>query len=292
MVTGSSLFEDIARMFSSGDVSKAGDLFAEDYVDHQRPDGWDLAGPAEFVTIVRHARAGMRNLSVEVNDCLVDERRVAARLTWRYQDEDGSATVRETLEMLRVANGRVAEHWGGESAAPRRESGQVGLPPVHRLSRVEIRPITEDDRDFVVEMARQACVIEDRPLPPADAPEVVEILPTADDEAILATASDGSRVGAAWWHFHDPVLLRSDDGSAVPEMIIAVESDLRGRGIGTALINALAERGASSFPALSLNVHLRNPAARLYTRAGFRVAGRGRGWFGVAMERRLTDQVR
>jgi hypothetical protein len=36
-----------------------------------------------------------------------------------------------------------------------------------------------------------------------------------------------------------------------------------------------------------LNVHLRNPAARLYTRTGFRVAGKGRGWFGVAMTREL-----
>jgi hypothetical protein len=42
------------------------------------------------------------------------------------------------------------------------------------------------------------------------------------------------------------------------------------------------------FTELALNVHLRNPAARLYTRSGFRVlAGKGRGWFGVAMTRRL-----
>jgi hypothetical protein len=38
---------------------------------------------------------------------------------------------------------------------------------------------------------------------------------------------------------------------------------------------------------LALNVHIRNPAARLYSRAGFVVAGKGRGPLGVAMVREL-----
>jgi hypothetical protein len=42
---------------------------------------------------------------------------------------------------------------------------------------------------------------------------------------------------------------------------------------------------------LSLNVHLRNPAARLYTRTGFEVAGKGRGPFGVAMVRTLPSRT-
>ena len=33
------------------------------------------------------------------------------------------------------------------------------------------------------------------------------------------------------------------------------------------------------FTALALNVHLRNPATRLYMRTGFRVVGPGRGRF-------------
>jgi hypothetical protein len=46
-----------------------------------------------------------------------------------------------------------------------------------------------------------------------------------------------------------------------------------------------------SVSALALNVHLANPAARLYMRSGFRIAGAGRGWFGVAMVRALGDDA-
>ncbi len=68
---------------------------------------------------------------------------------------------------------------------------------------------------------------------------------------------------------------------------MAVVVQARGRGVGTALVEALAARAPRRFSALTLNVHLLNPAARLYARTGFRVAGAGGGWFGVAMSRPL-----
>lgn len=82
-------------------------------------------------------------------------------------------------------------------------------------------------------------------------------------------------------------MLQMPDGSPIPELTMAVAVGSRGRGIGAALIEALVTEAAPQFSVLALNVHLRNPAARLYMRAGFRVAGKGRGWFGVAMTRDL-----
>jgi GNAT superfamily N-acetyltransferase len=82
-------------------------------------------------------------------------------------------------------------------------------------------------------------------------------------------------------------MLQMPDGSPIPELTMAVAVRSRGRGIGAALIEALVTEAAPQFSVLALNVHLRNPAARLYMRAGFRVAGKGRGWFGVAMTRDL-----
>ena len=62
----------------------------------------------------------------------------------------------------------------------------------------------------------------------------------------------------------------------------------RGRGVGRSLLDALATRAAEhGYDRLALNVHIRNPAARLYSRAGFEVAGKGRGPLGVAMVRQL-----
>ena len=52
-------------------------------------------------------------------------------------------------------------------------------------------------------------------------------------------------------------------------MAIAVEAGSRGRGVGTALLNALArEAQAAGHRELSLTVSPRNPAVRLYRRAG------------------------
>lgn len=62
----------------------------------------------------------------------------------------------------------------------------------------------------------------------------------------------------------------------------------RGRGIGRRLLDALTARAAErGYDQPALNVHLHNPAARLYSRVGFVVAGKGRGPLGVAMVRRL-----
>ena len=135
-------------------------------------------------------------------------------------------------------------------------------------------------------MARTACALEDRPLPSPDAPDVIALMP-GPNAAVIATDDDGRPIGAAWWHVHDPPLLCHANGEPLPELAMAVIEGERGRGVGAALVDALAAEAAKHFSALTLNVHLRNPAAHLYMRTGFRVAGAGRGWFGVAMSRPL-----
>ena len=74
------------------------------------------------------------------------------------------------------------------------------------------------------------------------------------------------------------------DGEPVPELVIAVMPADRGHGVGRCLLDDLTARAAEhGYDRLSLNVHIGNPAARLYSRAGFVVAGKGRGPLGVAM---------
>jgi GNAT superfamily N-acetyltransferase len=136
-------------------------------------------------------------------------------------------------------------------------------------------------------MARLSCALEDRRLPSAEDEVVRMLLPSALDDASVATDASGTLIGAAWWCWHDPPLLVDLDRESLPELAIAVVPGARGKGVGTALIEALSREAAKRYPALGLNVHLRNPAARLYTRTGFRVAAKGRGWFGVAMCRDL-----
>ena len=149
--------------------------------------------------------------------------------------------------------------------------------------RFALRSAGTEDRPFLVEMARHVCTLQDRPLPAADDPEVVAFLPDSPEAAVVAVDERERPLGAVWWVLREPPLVFDPEGRPVPELAIAVVEDERGKGIGRALLDVLLERVRGQFPALALNVHLLNPAVRLYIRAGFKVAGAGRGWHGVAM---------
>ena len=158
------------------------------------------------------------------------------------------------------------------------------MPP---LPSVRPRAATSGDTAFIVEMARHACIIEDRPLPDPDSEETQSLLPTADDVVLVAEDPNGISLGAVWTFHHEPPLLVDSDTVAVPELSIAVAPALRGRGVGGALLDELIVLCAGRYEAISLNVHQRNPAVHLYERKGFRVVGRGRGALGIAMRRAL-----
>jgi GNAT superfamily N-acetyltransferase len=154
---------------------------------------------------------------------------------------------------------------------------------------VEIRGARPEDGPFIVEMARHACVIEDWPLPDADSADPQSLLPADGDVTLVAVDGVGTRLGAAWVFRHDPALLVDPSGAAVPEIAIAVAPAVRGAGIGGALLDELVLRCRGRHRALTLNVHQRNPAIRLYGRKGFVSLGQGRGALGVAMRRDLPN---
>jgi GNAT superfamily N-acetyltransferase len=171
----------------------------------------------------------------------------------------------------------------GPSSTPTPDAGAR-----RTLVEVPVRTGEPSDAAFIVEMARLASAVEGRPLPPVDDPQLVRGLPPSPDASVLALDHDGHPVGAAWWHFREPLLVVSPDGAAVPELVVAVVPAARGHGVGHLLLDALAAHAARhGYDQVALNVHIRNPAVRLYSRAGFVVAGKGRGPLGVAMVRRL-----
>jgi GNAT superfamily N-acetyltransferase len=137
-------------------------------------------------------------------------------------------------------------------------------------------------------MARHACVIEDWPLPDADSEETQSLLPGSGDVAIVAAAAGDTKLGAVWTLHHEPPLLIDSCAVALPELTIAVSPEMRGYGVGGALLDELVARCSGKYRALSLNVHKRNPAKRLYERKGFTVIGQGRGALGIAMCKDLS----
>lgn len=102
----------MVEMFSTGDVSSAGEVVAGDYIDHQGLDGDELSGVDGFVRVVKAAREDYSTLSVEVVDLKIVQETVRGRLHWTGQRLDGMTDDRDTTEILRVIDGRAVEHWG------------------------------------------------------------------------------------------------------------------------------------------------------------------------------------
>ncbi len=136
-----------------------------------------------------------------------------------------------------------------------------------------LRPETTDDRAFLLDLFMQS-----RPslqlLPEAARTTLVPMQFQAQTNAIRAqypnatyavVLRDGEPIGRIVCELGGPVLHLVD---------IALRSDLRRRGYGTALIRAVMDDARAAGADVSLSVADGNPAAHLYRRLGFEPVGR------------------
>jgi ribosomal protein S18 acetylase RimI-like enzyme len=100
------------------------------------------------------------------------------------------------------------------------------------------------------------------------------------DLGFYAETPDGRPGGAAWlrlWSAGNRGYGWVDDRT--PELSLAVLPELRGRGIGSQLLDHLLEAARPMYAQVSLSVTASNPARRIYQRAGFtKIADDGSSW--------------
>lgn len=146
-----------------------------------------------------------------------------------------------------------------------------------------IRPATPEDADFLVAMLEEAMnwdpererttFLEESERWP-ELPRYVEDWGRPGDVGFVAE-EEGRRVGAAWYR----IFSRDRPGfgfidETTPELGVALVPEVRGRGIGTALLEALIARARDEgYARISLNAEIPNPARRLYARFGFEEVG-------------------
>jgi GNAT superfamily N-acetyltransferase len=96
--------------------------------------------------------------------------------------------------------------------------------------------------------------------------------PRDTDLGVIAEA-EGEPIGAAWLRF----LSAADPGygfvaADVPELTVGVVSKWRGRGVGRALLRAIAEQARSAgISQISLSVERKNFAQKLYLSEGYQI---------------------
>lgn len=148
------------------------------------------------------------------------------------------------------------------------------------MSDVVIRTAEAGDAAFLEDMLVQAAnaldhLERDRAETLADPAIAHDIAgwPRATDIGVIAVEVHQRPVGAAWLRFFTDSepgygFVRTD----IPELAIGVVAERRGRGVGRALLRALADVARQlALEHISLSVDRANPAAALYRAEGYRV---------------------
>ncbi|MEA2623531.1 MAG: hypothetical protein QOH61_2441 [Chloroflexota bacterium] len=99
------------EMFATGDLEAAPETVSEEYRDHRGPRQVQLLGVDGFRDAVRTARSSFVELDVWPEALMADGDQVTARLHWQGVLPSGVTIDRETMEVIRVAEGLAVEHW-------------------------------------------------------------------------------------------------------------------------------------------------------------------------------------
>ena len=101
----------IVAILETRDLDSVDAAVAADY--HQGLGEREIRGREGFREVIEavHYYAGVH---VTVEDIVAEGDKAAIRLRWHGVDDSGEQVIRETLDLLRFVDGRLAEHWGAE----------------------------------------------------------------------------------------------------------------------------------------------------------------------------------
>ena len=103
----------IIDILATGDLEAGSSTVAEEYIDHQGLGDVETRGRHGFRRVVEavHQSSDVR---ITIEDLVAAEDKAALRLRWHGINRAGRTVTRETLDLLRFADGRLIEHWGAE----------------------------------------------------------------------------------------------------------------------------------------------------------------------------------
>lgn len=133
------------EVFSQGNMRRADELLAPDFVDHEElPPGIprNREGVKQLTTILHHA---FPDLKITIDDIIAEGDKVVVRSTWRGTHKGEFMGIPPTgkrvsvgvFDIVRIAGGKAVEHWGqmdnmgmmqqlGVIPMPGEDEGQAG----------------------------------------------------------------------------------------------------------------------------------------------------------------------
>lgn len=143
-----------------------------------------------------------------------------------------------------------------------------------------LRPLCADDEPFLWQMLYYAARVDEEKGRTIDDMRIDAVMPNyvthwgrpGDLGFVAVDDNSGVRLGAAWLRL--PTAAGGGYSAFdpnTPELVIAVQPDFVGQGMGTRLLQALLSTARGKYPAIILNVRKENPAQKLYARFGFTV---------------------
>ena len=105
----------MVAMFDSGDPTHAARVVAADYLDHQGLGQGPIRGVDGFARVVTTNHAGYEQQDVTIEDIFGTPDQAVARIRWQGRRPNGDHVDRETIDIIRVENGRAVEHWGART---------------------------------------------------------------------------------------------------------------------------------------------------------------------------------
>jgi steroid delta-isomerase-like uncharacterized protein len=109
----------VAELINDGNVAAFDELFAPDFVEHELPPGVPQGreGTRQLFSALHTAFPDLR---AEIEDVVAQDDKVVFRMTWQATQSGeflgipptGKRVTWGVFDMVRVADGKIAEHWG------------------------------------------------------------------------------------------------------------------------------------------------------------------------------------
>jgi len=107
------------RLMNEKDLSVCDEMLSTEYIDHDAPSD-SVPGPQNIKEFVQKFLETYPDMHVEIEDLLVEENKVAARLVWQgHNRESGETFLQAGIIILRLNDkGQFLERWSAYQALP------------------------------------------------------------------------------------------------------------------------------------------------------------------------------